>query len=199
MNEEEREGKKMRRVEERRRRRRWGSRKRRRERRSDECWSLIFFFDCCRFGFSYWFCCWFFSGLACAAQMKTKHSAQTNQPQPLSLGAPPRRHRVRGDPLRPGRGLVGLQQAPRLQLPGGDGEGRHGTGHEGALQRRPEGIHTVVRPSVRLRAHPLTATLPPCPGPGLPDHPPGAGRDLLLELRHPGPRRAHHQPGPRQH
>lgn len=56
-----------------------------------------------------------------------------------------------------------------------------------------------VRPSVCLRAHPLTTTLPPCSGPGLPDHPPGAGRDLLLELRHPGPRRAHHQPGPRQH
>ena len=32
-------------------------------------------------------------------------------------------------------------------------------------------------------------------GAGVPHHPAGAGRDFLPQLRHPGPGRAHHQPG----
>lgn len=162
----------------------------------------MFFFDCCRFGFSYWFCCWFFSGLACAAQMKTKHSAQTNQPQPLSLGAPPlpadiEYVEIRSD-LDEGSSASNRRRVYNyrvVMVKGDTALDMRGRCSAGQKVSTP----SSVRPSVRLRAHPLTATLPPCSGPGLPDHPPGAGRDLLLELRHPGPRRAHHQPGPRQH
>ncbi len=37
------------------------------------------------------------------------------------------------------------------------------------------------------------------PGAGVPDHPPGSGRDVLPQLRHPGAGRTDHQPGPGKH